>query len=458
MMPNSAVLLCLLYAIFPEVTSRSHVPVVLWSTQSSMWESEQAISDGHIIERHELHMLLQPAITPKPNNIVMFLQDTLSIDDFTYYSSGYGSKNPMHNIQDILNLAPSSLVLPAVNVYTVDSLLTYLKSEEDWNIIHIDNPEVSSVEVEASVSNLIIVELQPIPRSNDKAAAEIFSANGEQIGRIVKDLTERGIKFTAIYTGLGPSKVFATFDMAPKLGRHLLSTATTGSYPPLNVTGGTTNSTNSTDNCIVFYATQILLTTNGTNLDLTNQTFGDATPNTTLSYCSSNESVLSLVYDSPGLGIDTLELRFIMSNMFYPGSARNWFKIETIQIIRDNITATFDSTYASAPAEYSFHCQQMGTSQLYGEILVPNKDTPEAKNWHIFLSEFQIQGFNVKDSTFSYASDCTGFFSAGIWMGLVSCLVLLWILAYGVFMIMQLTTNDRFDDPKSPALSVPQTE
>lgn len=78
-------------------------------------------------------------------------------------------------------------------------------------------------------------------------------------------------------------------------------------------------------------------------------------------------------------------------------------------------------------------------------------------NLSTFL-HFQIQGFNIENNQFSYASDCTGFFTPGIWMGLVTSLVLLWILAYGINMIMQLTTNSRFDDPKGPSLSVPQTE
>ncbi len=70
----------------------------------------------------------------------------------------------------------------------------------------------------------------------------------------------------------------------------------------------------------------------------------------------------------------------------------------------------------------------------------------------------QIQGFNVTGSEFSYASDCAGFFSPGIWMGLMTSLLMVLVLTYGLHMIMQLRTMDRFDDPKGPAISVPQTE
>lgn len=71
----------------------------------------------------------------------------------------------------------------------------------------------------------------------------------------------------------------------------------------------------------------------------------------------------------------------------------------------------------------------------------------------------QIQGFGLNNRTdFSYASDCAGFFTPGIWMALVTSLLLLLILVYGLHMIMRLNTMDRFDDPKGPSISVPQSE
>lgn len=71
----------------------------------------------------------------------------------------------------------------------------------------------------------------------------------------------------------------------------------------------------------------------------------------------------------------------------------------------------------------------------------------------------QIQGFGLANGTnFSYASDCAGFFTPGIWMGLVTMLLLLLIFVYGLHMIMLLNTMDRFDDPKGPSISVPQSE
>ncbi|XP_054127712.1 V-type proton ATPase subunit S1-like [Melozone crissalis] len=148
-----------------------------------------------------------------------------------------------------------------------------------------------------------------------------------------------------------------------------------------------------------------------------------------------------------------------MTNKFYEVSARRWSTLDSVEIVQDgDKLAKFIVSGLSTPAEYSFHCQMVGTSNLYPARLVRDPLNSEAKNWDVFLSNLQIQGFNIINNQFSYASDCTGFFTPGIWMGLVTSIILLWILTYGIHMIMQLTTNNRFDDPKGPALSVPQTE
>ncbi|KAM4036695.1 V-type proton ATPase subunit S1-like [Anomaloglossus baeobatrachus] len=447
----SGLLLSCIWAL--GVSSLSHVPVLLWSTESSTWGTTPTLNAGHITSGQEFYQLLQQD-NRKARFLVMFLQDTLSIDDFTYYSTTYGNENPMNSIQDILDSSPGSLILPSVEKKTVNNLPSFLKQQDDWNIAIVDNLNVFSMEIDYHKSNLMIITLQSIPRSNKNAAALAFAENAKQIGRITQDLKNRGFHFTAMYTGMKPSKVVKSFDMVSKKGRELLATDTTISYSPLSVTNGSNLS------CILIYATTFIIKVNSSVVfDLTNATFEVPSADTSLSECSDTNTTLSLVYSLTGRELSSLEVRLYMSNMFYPGSARNWFKLESVMIIpNDDMmrNASFRTTYASTPAEYSFHCQQVGTSSLHGERLVATNN--EAKNWEIFFSELQIQGFNIKNNQFSYASDCTSFFTAGIWMGLVSSIILLWILSYGIFMIMQLTTNDKFDDPKSQQLSVPQGE
>lgn len=89
----------------------------------------------------------------------------------------------------------------------------------------------------------------------------------------------------------------------------------------------------------------------------------------------------------------------------------------------------------------------LGTSTLTG---------PPTPWGHTLLSVPQIQAFNVTGEQFSYATDCAGFFSPAIWMGLLTSLFMLFIFTYGLHMILSLKTMDRFDDHKGPTISLTQ--
>ncbi|NWI99186.1 VAS1 ATPase, partial [Crypturellus undulatus] len=357
-------------------------------------------------------------------------------------------------LQEILRSSPSSLVLPAVDCKATCYLLGFLQESMNWELTNITDLDVSQLEVNTSKRNLFVVQLQPfISKFVDISALEAVAENDKIIGRLVMRLQERGIHFSVIYTAMRPSRISRRTDAAWQLGRQLMATEEEDSLsnPALNVTNG--NYT-----CILFYASNFSLMANDSLfIDLTNRTFVNRDVDVSSSECSDINSTLSLKYTKPVNGINTLEIRFVMTNMFYGGSARNWSTLESVEIVQDDYKfAKFNVSVISAPAEYSFHCQLVGTSNLYPAKLIPFND--EAQNWDVFISKFQLQGFNIENNQFSYASDCTSFFTPAIWMGLVTSVILLWILAYGIHMIMQLTTNSRFDDPKGPALSVPQTE
>ncbi|XP_027750545.1 V-type proton ATPase subunit S1 [Empidonax traillii] len=447
-------LLCTLAVLFKMSLSVDHVPMLLWSTQRSQWNPDTAMHEGHIFSAQELRVLLQSLSTQNSRNLVLFLQDRLSVDDFTYLTESYGNKNPFQNVQEILQSSASSLVLPAVDCEATRYLLSFLQESGDWKLTNVTNLSVSQLEVNASEGNLLVVQLQPfVSGLKEISTVEAIAENDKIIGRVIMNLQKRGIHFSVIYTAVRPSRISRRTDVVAELRRQLMATEEEDdlSYPPLNMTTG--NHT-----CILFYASNFSLKANSSvSIDLTNATFVTQNVNISDSECSDSNTTLSLKYTNPVNGISSLEIRFLMTNKFYEGSARQWFTLDSVEIIQDDVKfAKFNVSDISAPAEYSFHCQLVGTSNLYPARLVPANN--EAKNWDIFISRLQIQGFNVENNQFSYASDCTGFFTPGIWMGLVTSIILLWILTYGIHMIMQLTTNSRFDDPKGPALSVPQTE
>ncbi|MED6292093.1 hypothetical protein CHARACLAT_030196 [Characodon lateralis] len=146
-----------------------------------------------------------------------------------------------------------------------------------------------------------------------------------------------------------------------------------------------------------------------------------------------------------------------MSERHYKVSARRWFTLDAVELEYDGTKATFNgSRNIYAPAEYSYRCKSV--TSFRWPLLIPRSSKDPANQWRVSFDDFQIQGFNLIGSEFSYASDCAGFFSPGIWMGLLTSLLMVLVLTYGLHMIMQLLTMDRFDDPKGPGISVPQTE
>ncbi|NXH59472.1 VAS1 ATPase, partial [Rhabdornis inornatus] len=365
-----------------------------------------------------------------------------------------GNKLLINFLQEILQSSPSSLVLPAVDCKATRYLLSVLQESGDWKLTNVTNLNVSQLEVNASNPNLLMVQLQSLASDlKELSTLEAIAENDKIIGRMTMDLQEQGINFSVIYTAMRPSRISRRTDVVAELRRQLMATEEEDSlsYPPLNVTTGNYS-------CILFYASNFSLKANSSVLiDLTNATFLTQNVDISASECSDSNTTLSLKYTRPVNGISSLEIRFLMTSKFYEVSARKWSTLDSVEIVQDGEKfAKFSVSGISAPAEYSFHCQLVGTSNHYPARLVPSND--EAKNWDVFISELQIQGFNTINNQFSYASDCTGFFTPGIWMGLVTSIILLWILTYGIHMIMQLTTNSRFDDPKGPALSVPQTE
>lgn len=127
--------------------------------------------------------------------------------------------------------------------------------------------------------------------------------------------------------------------------------------------------------------------------------------------------------------------------------------MERLEIHGNGSVVYFNASQITGPSIYSFHCQYVSTYGDNGNILVP--DT-QPSLWQITLKDFQIQAFNVTGEQFSYASDCAGFFSPGIWMGLLTSLFMLFIFTYGLHMILSLKTMDRFDDHKVPTITLTQ--
>ncbi|KAM7411244.1 hypothetical protein PAMA_021302 [Pampus argenteus] len=430
----------LFFAIIATGSSTAQVPLLMWSSDGL--PPLASSTAGHITSKDQLTAYLASAFGSGPKTVLLFLQDKLSKDDFTVFGGAFGNKqdSAFKNLEAALQSSSSSVTLPALEWSGSAAILGLLQEELGVSPLLVDADTLSHLSINTSASNLLLINL-PCCTGLQKSCKEVLHDNDEIIGKVLNIMKAKNVPYTAIYTGLQPSRVISETSVSEQtVGRSLLQAAVLAVKPPIMF--------NSSDGpCIMLWAQNLNISFSNTWSDLATQT-----PSLTGSVCNSTNALLVLNYESG------ITLSFAMSQRFYSVSARNWFTLDSVQLQSSGQTATFiGSRGIYAPAEYSFHCQSVNSFQ--DALLVPSNTNSNTTQWKLNFIDFQIQGFGlVKGTDFSYASDCASFFTPGIWMGLLTSLLMLYIFAYGLHMIMQLNTMDRFDDPKGPSISVPQTE
>lgn len=470
-----AVFLGLLSVLHP-AACEDQVPLILWTSEGASVPALVPPAAGHIVEQQQLASYLDAAVSAGPRNVVLFLQDKMSLEDFTVYGGAFGNKQDsvFPNLEAALRSSP--LVLPAVSWPASNAVIGQLQDRLETSPLYLDPETLSQLRLNASSPALLVFRLPYGLGADLMSAKEILSGNDEVIGQVLATMTAQSVPYTALYTGLRPSRESAALSVEAGLGggRSLLQyrgghkererqrekqqrrmKQKAEVYPPVEFKEG------EGETCILLWAkglsVSIFRRGRWEDHDLTPDTFGkDVRPKLHGSTCDKTKSRLVLNYNNV-LGHSVFKLTLAMSQRHYKVSARRWFTLDSVELDYDGTKAFFNgSRHIYAPAEYSYRCQTVSSARW--PLLVPRTTKDPANQWRVSFEDFQIQGFNVSDGEFSYASDCAGFFSPGIWMGLMTSLLMVLLLTYGLHMILQLHTMDRFDDPKGPAISVPQTE
>ncbi|XP_069501571.1 V-type proton ATPase subunit S1 [Ambystoma mexicanum] len=426
-----------------------HVPFLLWSNEGSLWNSVSEPHEGHVTTDSLLRVFLDTALKNGPRNVLLFLQEKLSIEDFTAYGGVYGNKqdNAFPNLENALETSPSTLVLPSVDWYAVSTLPTYLKEKLGASPLHVDPSTLQELKLNKSIPSLLVVNLPYGASSVLMTTKEVMRGNDEVLGQVLNTMKSEDISYIALLTTMRPSRVArdVSFEV-DRVGRQLLHTSVT--YAPLVFNG-------SAGPCIMLWAKNISVYFGDKWQELTNETFSSSSPIGKETFCDSEN--ISLVLHYGNASGSPVTLKFFLRNREYVASGQKWFSLHEVQMMNSTDTLSFNVSHISAPTIYSYHCGFVSSSPHFGGQLLGNRNKSTEK-WEIVLEDFQIQAFNVTGMSFNYASDCAAFFSPAIWMGLVTTFLLVFILTYGMHMVMSLKTMDRFDDPKGPSISVPLTE
>lgn len=451
------------------VMSVDQVPLLVWSHERLDWGGHHPPSAGHVVETSELFVHLSHAVQPS-SSLVIFMQDKLSVDDFTTYGAVHDDDKHtgvFKNVKALFGRAASKLFLPAVDWKAAAAVVEFARERLGPDRRELDDGPGSSQmprNLDPHQSNLVVYRLPATAGDSASLRRAAIAENDEIIGNTLATLKSSGINFTAIYTALRPSRVAGSSASLGNpsdvsRGRKLLavdSTVTQNTYKPLAFSGNN-------GRCILFWASNITLVYTAVvggkavHIELADLTFSNnSVVDLSNSSCNSDNATLSLTYYNVST-FPSLTLRFNMTNEYYQVTKKKWFSVKSFELEYSSTKVTFNTTYISSLEAFSYHCQFLSSSSYYGGYLYTD-NVQVASMWTVTFQDFQIQGFNVGNSSFSYASDCASFFTPAIWMFLVSTTVLVLILTYGVQKILAITTLDRFDDPKGPALAISQSD
>lgn len=426
--------------MFSASSSASTVPVVAWSNTRNLFGTRQ-ISAGEEINRASLKKDFVDQVIGKdqePQTIIVVLMNKLKLGDLTRYSNAYDSNNQggiIPHIKTSMESSASSLVLPQTDT---SDLLDDLMSKVTGEITEISNPvDVQSLALDSTKTNLVIVRVEP----SDSVEAQLKGAD-KYVQILMDKFNAKTAPFTLFFTAAPASQ-----DSSHASGRRLLQTAEDASkFTFVNFTE---------DGCeMYFYASRIsaqFVSGDGQkNASVQLPTTGWMS---TGSECVNNKTI------NFNLGISDLEggngtawIESVTFSLEFNTTARNFWYVSTGSITakltgQEETTQQIDMEVLETPVGWSYHCGDI--------IMIAMKNETQDKDVvNLIFKDFQIQPFGIKKSKFSPANDCIGYFSPAIWMGILTALMVIAIVGFGICMMSTVKVMDKFDDPKGKMLMI----
>lgn len=126
-------------------------------------------------------------------------------------------------------------------------------------------------------------------------------------------------------------------------------------------------------------------------------------------------------------------------------NSRHW---GVSHVLHDSNKILVPSETIWGPRRWSWYCSK--------EVLfAASRQQKEVDTFVLNITGLQIQPYiDETDQEFGQAMDCVPYFSIAIWTGIFIVLLMLFIMSWGLTMLMDINTNDRFDDPKGKTITI----
>lgn len=171
--------------------------------------------------------------------------------------------------------------------------------------------------------------------------------------------------------------------------------------------------------------------------------------------CTESQSSLKLTVTSNQTLFDATIKEVNMDFVRSPNTQYWKLRNGTVVTSLESIGLTYmGAPYAmETPNMFSFVC-----TKTYFQLFNATESTRPPLKANLYIEMLQIQPTGVEnngtDFTFGKVNYCQGFFTSGIWMAILSSLLLVFITVMGVSFLAGINTMDRFDDPKGKPLNI----
>ncbi|XP_014255770.1 V-type proton ATPase subunit S1 [Cimex lectularius] len=382
------------------------VPVLVWETSPSIGKAEIIPALSQLDTDDFSNYLVKKVHVHKPL-IVLFEEETLSIEDFSWKDSQQRGSFP--KLQNLTGMSSKVEFLSSV-VNPLNALKDLVASHDYvWKKYDKDLPVKPNVVLEVKLDDPLPNEDRPdLLRRHDTDIAEIYSQLLASHSRIV-----------ALFTGKHSSWVEVDLN---RVRRDAEPTS------------------------FVYESKTIKMETpKPVTLKTTTETFNLDNPTETKS--DTRESFLRLILKFSKKGNESDSTGITLRNRFDESNGR--WTMSSIEIVINGETDTLVSSMdVSARFGRSF--------KSTGKVIFKNK----SGNLTLIFNGLQAEvykGAAEKDGAKEFSLPDVPeavFFTAPIWSGLLTSFLLIMILTYGFLMLSDIKTMDRFDDPKGKTIQV----
>ncbi|KAJ2939900.1 hypothetical protein O0L34_g6604 [Tuta absoluta] len=395
------------------VSFATEVPVFMFGDIGRSSIKYSALSS---VPANEFRRTLKQELLEDPFTVV-FIEETLSVEDF---SRKIDEESSFPYLE--------SKVSDAVYFPLVDSPLKVLNKLVDSE--QADHVKLTDSGLSADVSGddgkYLFINLKDAKEGESRA--DLLRRHNDFIEDMVSKLQERYDKVVAIYTAHYPSWTVAH----SRVRRDVKAKNHTTPVTMLSFAG-----------LHMYFQTALLH--NGKEETVLTGAVGDAN-----SYVNNTE-MNSTVNFADG----------IKTTLHFTAKGGYWFlKQATVSTPASGEQSLFPSLGDQLFAfdQFSLRCAQNIT--LYSKTGV-NKTAAETQPWTLTFQNSRMQPFfatNSSELKFGEPLNCVGFFTAPIWAGLFVVFLLLSITFFGITMMMDIRTMDRFDDPKGKTITINAAE